>query len=61
MFSEATADITDDADSSDGETLEDEDMVFAYLDFLYGPDGTQESTDAAYDRFRAFLDQGHPL
>lgn len=36
-------------------------VEFWYTDFAENLDGSQESLDAAYERFRAYLDQGHPL
>ena len=36
-------------------------VEFWHTDFCLDVDGSQASLDAAYDRFRAFLDQGHPL
>lgn len=34
---------------------------FWHTDFAEDLDGSEESFEAAYQRFRAFLDQGHPL
>jgi hypothetical protein len=36
-------------------------VEFWQTDFTNNLDGTQENLDVAYDRFRAFMDLGHPL
>ena len=34
---------------------------FWHTEFAHDLDGSQERLDAAYERFKAFMDHGHPL